>query len=64
MGNLLPYGLELLRRAMVQRDPLTWEAVQQCFNETLLRWMRAHPQREIARRLDSEEIWIVSRDQN
>src|SRR6266581_1049009 len=49
------YCVELFRRAMVQHDPLAWEIVQQRFQETMLRWMRAHPQKELACRLDSEE---------
>jgi len=39
------YGVELFRRALVQHDPLAWEAVQHCFNETMLHWIRAHPYR-------------------
>src|SRR5437870_9450990 len=33
------YGMELFRRALQQHDPLAWEAVQQRFGETVLRWM-------------------------
>src|SRR5438093_1287425 len=53
------YCVELFRRAMVQSDPLAWEIVQQRFNETMLRWMRAHPQRDLACRLDSEENYVA-----
>jgi integrase len=53
------YGVELFRRALVQHDPLAWEAVQQCFNETMLHWIRAHPYRMSACRFDSEENYVV-----
>jgi hypothetical protein len=53
------YCVELFRRAMVQHDPLAWEIVQQRFQETMLRWMRAHPQKELACRLDSEENYVA-----
>ncbi len=53
------YGLELLRRALLQRDPLAWEAVQQCFKETLLRWMERHSLRSVACRFDSEENYVA-----
>src|SRR5437667_4267091 len=51
--------LELFRRATAQSDPLAWEALQQCFSETMLRWLHAHPMRETACRLDSEENYIA-----
>ena len=53
------YCVELFRRAMRQHDPLAWEIVQQRFQETMFRWMRAHPQRELACRLDSEENYVA-----
>ncbi len=53
------YGLELFHRALKQRDSHAWEAVQQCFNETVLHWMRIHPMRESARRFDSEENYVA-----
>lgn len=53
------YALELLKRALVQEDALAWEAVQQCFDETMHRWMNRHPLREVALRLDSEENYIA-----
>lgn len=53
------YCQELLDRAIVRRDPLAWEAMQQCFFETVLRWLRNHPQREVAYRLDSEENYVA-----
>jgi hypothetical protein len=53
------YGLELIYCALVQRDPLAWEAVKEGLNETMLRWMRSHPLREAACRLDSEENYVA-----
>lgn len=53
------YGIELFRRALQQRDPLAWEAVQQRFGETVLRWMRSHPLRKFACCFDSEENYVA-----
>lgn len=53
------YGVELFRRALQQRDPLAWEAVQQRFAETVLRWMRSHPLRKVACCFDSEENYVA-----
>src|SRR6266704_5978212 len=40
------YYVELFRRAIVQRDLLAREVVQQLFYVKVLCWMRAHPLRE------------------
>lgn len=53
------YGVELFRRALMQRDALAWEIVQQRFNELMLQWMRSHPMRKVAGRLDSEENYVA-----
>jgi hypothetical protein len=53
------YSVELFRRALIQRDALAWEMVQQRFNELMLRWMRSHPMREVASRFDSEENYVA-----
>ena len=53
------YGVELFRRALIQRDALAWEIVQQRFNELMLQWMRSHPMREVASRFDSEENYVA-----
>src|SRR5215469_12089737 len=37
------YGLELFHRALMQRDALAWETIQQSFKELVLRWMLSHP---------------------
>jgi septal ring-binding cell division protein DamX len=52
-------AMELFRRAIGQRDPVARVAVQQCFNEMMLRWLRSHPQREMACWLDSEEHYVA-----
>src|SRR5215472_14897498 len=53
------YGMELFRRALQQRDPLAWEAVQQHFGETVLHWMRSHPLRKVICNFDSEENYVA-----
>ncbi len=53
------YGVELFHRALMQRDPLAWEVVQKRFHKMVLRWMHAHPMREIACRFDSEENYVA-----
>ena len=53
------YALELLNRALMQEDALAWEAVQQCFEAVMHRWMSRHPLREVACRLDSEENYVA-----
>jgi hypothetical protein len=53
------YCLEMFRRATVEHDSLVWELLQQRLNETMLRWMRSHPQRNIACRFDSEENYVA-----
>lgn len=53
------YCVELLRRALVQRDHEAWENVQQCFTEVMQRWMHSYPMRELACRHDSEENYIA-----
>jgi hypothetical protein len=53
------YGLELLRRAIVQGDQEAWVGVQHCFSGLVRRWLRRHPKREVAYRLESEENYIA-----
>lgn len=53
------YGLELLRRAIVQGDQEAWAGVQHCFNGLVRRWLRRHPKREVACRLESEENYVA-----
>jgi hypothetical protein len=53
------YGLELLRRAIVQSDPAAWAGVQQCLSEFVRSWLYAHPRREAALRWESEENYVA-----
>ncbi len=53
------YGLELLRRATLQGDPEAWVWVQHCFREIVRGWLRRHPSRATACRLESEENYVA-----
>jgi hypothetical protein len=53
------YGVELLRRATGQGDQEAWVWIQQCFGGLVLSWLRRHPNREAACRLDSEENYVA-----
>ena len=53
------YGLELFRRATVEGDAEAWEWVQRCFSEMVLGWLRRHPSRAAACRLESEENYVA-----
>jgi hypothetical protein len=53
------YGLELLRRAIVQGDQEAWVGVQHCFSGLVLRWLRRHPKSDVARLLKSEENYVA-----
>jgi hypothetical protein len=53
------YGLELLRRAIIQSDQEAWTWVQHCFGGMVRGWLRHHPQREIACHLESEEHYVA-----
>ncbi len=53
------YGVELLRRATVQGDREAWKSVLHCFNEVVLNWLRRHPERVVACRLESEENYVA-----
>jgi hypothetical protein len=53
------YGLELLRRAIVQGNQEAWVGVQHCFSGLVRRWLHRHPKREVACRLESEENYIA-----
>src|SRR5438067_1978131 len=52
------YGLELLRRATFQDNQEAWAWVQHCFGGLVRDWLRRHPQREVACRLESEENYV------
>ena len=53
------YGLELLRRAIVQEDEKAWVGVQHCFSGLVRGWLHRHPKRDIACRLESEENYVA-----
>jgi len=54
-----PCCLELIRRAIVHRDLLAREAVQQHFNETVLHWLRSHPLNGAAICPADEETYVA-----
>ena len=53
------YGLELFRRATVEGDAEAWAWVQRCFGEIVLGWLRRHPSRAAACRLESEANYVA-----
>jgi hypothetical protein len=53
------YGLELLHRALMQSDQEAWAWVQHCFEGMVHDWVRRHPQRALACRLESEENYVA-----
>src|SRR5690242_1335821 len=53
------YGVELLRRATILDDPQAWEMMQYCFGNLVLAWLRRHPSREIACRLENEDYYVA-----
>jgi hypothetical protein len=53
------YGIELLRRATILDDPQAWERMQYCFGSIVLAWLRRHPSREMACRLENEEYYVA-----
>ena len=53
------YGLELLRRAIVQEDEEAWVGVQHCFSGLVRGWLLRHPKRDVACRLESEENYVA-----
>ena len=53
------YGLELLRRAIVQENEEAWAGVQHCFSGLVRGWLHRHPKRDVACRLESEENYVA-----
>lgn len=53
------YGLELLRRATFQNNQEAWAWVQHCFGGMVRGWLRRHPKREVACRLEHEENYVA-----
>ena len=52
------YGVELLHRATMQGDQHAWACMQHCFSGLVLGWLRRHPYREAACRLENEENYV------
>ncbi len=40
-------------------DQEAWASLQQCLTEVVRGWLRRHPSREVAARLDSEETYVA-----
>ena len=53
------YCLELFHRAVIAGDQDAWEVLQTSFTPIMHGWLRRHPKREVACRLDSEENYIA-----
>ncbi len=53
------YGIELLHRATFQDNQEAWTWVQHCFGVMVRGWLRRHPQRKVACRLESEETYVA-----
>jgi hypothetical protein len=53
------YGVELLRRAIIQSDQEAWAWVQHCFGGMVRSWLHRHPSREAACRVESEENYVA-----
>ncbi len=53
------YGLEIFHQAIVEHDTQAWELLIERFHKMVLSWLRRHPNREIAYRLNSEENYIA-----
>ena len=53
------YGVELFRRATIEDDEEAWIRVQYCFGGLVRAWLRHHPNREAACRLESEENYVA-----
>ena len=53
------YGVELLHRATVLGDPEAWTSMQHCFSGLVLNWLRRHPYRETACRIENEEYYVA-----
>ncbi len=53
------YCLEILRRAILQRNPYAWELLQQHLSDIVLGWLRRHSSRETVCRFDSEENYVA-----
>jgi DNA-directed RNA polymerase specialized sigma24 family protein len=53
------FGIELFRRATIQGDPEAWVWLHHCFGGLVRGWLRCHPNRAAACRLESEENYVA-----
>jgi len=53
------YSVELLRYATVEDNQEAWVWVQHCFGGLVRGWLRRHPRRVAACRLESEEYYVA-----
>jgi hypothetical protein len=53
------YSVELLRRATIQDNQEAWAWAHHCFGEVVRGWLRHHPKRAVAYRLESEEYYVA-----
>jgi hypothetical protein len=52
-------SVELVRRATLQKDQEAWAWMHYCFGGVVHSWLRGHPSREAACRLESEEHYVA-----
>jgi hypothetical protein len=52
------YCLEILRRAINQRDNKAWELLRRQFNDNVHIWLNGHSHKELALRYESEQTYI------
>jgi DNA-directed RNA polymerase specialized sigma24 family protein len=52
------YCLEIFRRAIVQHDERAWEVLIVRFQDTVLGWLRRHPNSELVCQLESEQYFV------
>lgn len=48
-----------MRRALVEQTDEAWSVLEQCFRETIRRWIYSHPSSDVALLRDSEENYIA-----
>lgn len=53
------HALDILHRALVEQKDEAWSKMQHCFSESIRKWIRSHPSRDVALLRDSEENYIA-----
>ena len=53
------FYLELFRHALDTQTDQAWARLQECFSETIGRWLQSHPYRDVALQHDSEENYVA-----